>query len=153
MFNFDGFDKEFAAAIKIGDIFHEIARTIPHLYAEDRRREGPNPYHERTAQGLMLEFYYGTPNKVWTPWGYYGYCGTSGGSHEEFELLKARLFERVKTRLFKEEEWTSNGVYGPYHVVLSVDDIELPEPSKLSGFEKGFYDASKADWAKRIGTL
>lgn len=153
MFDFSKFDKEFAVAIRIGDVFHEIARNIPNLFVQDRRKDGPNPYHDRTSQGLVLEFYYGTPGKVWTPWGYYEYCGSSGGSSQEFDRLTSEFFVQVKTRLHKPAHSNSNGVYGPYHVVLGVDGIELPEPEKLSGFEDGFYTASKTDWEMRLRAM
>lgn len=82
MFDFSRFDNEFNGAVKIADRFHEIVKSIPpaeYTFAEDRRHQGSNPYHNRTSRGLCIELYYDMPNKVWTPWGYYGYGGSGGG--------------------------------------------------------------------------
>jgi hypothetical protein len=97
-----------------------------------------------------VEFYYGMPNKIHTPWGYYMYGGSGGG---DFDQVTKELLQFVNAKLLKAGEQVSMGYVGPFYIVQSVDGIDLPEPSTLSGFEEGFYDAAKDDWARRMSAL
>jgi hypothetical protein len=147
MIDFSGFDKEFIAAHAIANKCHELLRTFPNVSMDDRRNEGPNPYYDRTSCGLRLEFYYGLPNKVHTPWGYYGY---GGGGYGEFAALTKELFKFVQVKMFQPGKQEAIGYIGPIYTVVSVDGIELPEPSMLSGWEAGFYESAKSDWDRRL---
>jgi hypothetical protein len=147
MFDFSKFDKEFVAAHAIADKCHELLRQFPDISMNDRRNEGPNPYYDRTSCGLRLEFYYGMPNKVHTPWGYYKYGGSGCGKFDDFTK---ELFKFIQVKMLQPGKQERIGYIGPIYTVISFDGIELPEPSALRGFEEGFYAAAKHDWAARL---
>lgn len=149
------FDAEFSAAIKIGDIFHEIAKKH-NLWAQDLRHESVNPFYNRIEQGLFLEFYYGVPNKLWTPWGQYRFCGSAAGNPIDLDRLTGDLFERVGRVPFLHRKTSSMGEFGPVDEIVSLDGLALPKArvsNQVHGFEVGFYEASKADWAARVAAL
>lgn len=44
---------------------------------------GPNPYHDQTRSGLMLEAYYGMPSRIHTPCGGWKVLGSGCGSYNK----------------------------------------------------------------------
>ena len=118
----------YVAVRRVADIVFEYASPdvgTKGIWLEDRRNESVNPYFDQTESGLFLEFYYGHPSKVWTPWGYYGFSGSGSGRWDE---ETPKILERLGAILFSPEQDTKAGVIGPVYALLRVDGVQLPEP-------------------------
>lgn len=88
-------------------------------------RGGNNSFYDHTKAGLLLEYYYGLPNKVWTPWGYQMLFGGGSGN---WDVVQPALCDRLGLSLHREEYNSSMGTYGPWFKVSKVDGLILPEP-------------------------
>ena len=92
-------------------------RVLP--WKEDwRKTRKCNPYNEQT-NGLFLEFYYGTPSSLWTPWGIWKFCGSGSGSWnieaEPGKSLINKILERTGAVIFAAEQEVSMGCFGPVY--------------------------------------
>jgi len=118
----------YVAARRVADIVFEYASpdVEDEMWLEDRREEaGVSPSSSQTASGLFLELYYGQPSMIWTPWGCWGFGGSSGGWWKE---ALPKLLERLGATLHTPEAVTHRGHYGPVYAIHKVDDMALPEP-------------------------
>ncbi len=124
--------------------------------AEGYRIGGANPYHHQTASGLYLEFYYGYPSKLWTPWGEWSF----GGSHSTpagviAEQVCAAFMERLTLDLYKAGHQSEWGYFGPYYAVQRIEgeQIEVPGAVLANGPSDGgmSYERAKAEWARHGG--
>lgn len=114
------------------------------------REGGPNPYYNRTSSGLYLEFYYGTPSRLWTPWGQWHICGSvtraQGVSNDE---QNAGFLARLTIEVARPLKKTEMGEFGPTYKVLALDGVPLPEPGEIEEFHllpsDGFAEA-KEHW-------
>lgn len=116
--------------------------------AAGHRSGGVNPYYNRTASGLYVEFYYGYPSKVWTPGGYWAMTGstvTPGGVDKD-ELV-AKFMARVTTVLTQSMRQTRLGCYGPVHAILAIDGEPIEQPGEVTPFAKDRYCEIKTEWA------
>lgn len=107
--------------------------------SEAYRKGGVNPFHHQTESGLFLEFSYGYPSKVWTPWGYW-YFAAAQPSEAELNAFMARLTVRLHSPV---KELTS-GFYGPVYAILAIDGEALPEPVLLTD-QRQYTDEDIAD--------
>lgn len=142
-------DNLYSAVIRIADIFFEEVekRDVDNLISISRRDDGVNPFYSQTDSGLFLEYYYGHPSKIWTPWGYLGFTGsciTSGNAPWE-EILDSFL-ERLGAILFTPEQDESFGVVGPVYALHKVDDMKLPEPRLREKQNYLEYEVVKEAW-------
>lgn len=120
----------YVAVRKVADLVFEYASgdvniSRDHIWLEDRREGKVNPFYNQTESGLFLEFYYGQPSSVWTPWGKYGFGGSGSG---DWGLVIPRILERFGTTLYQPERNTNQGTFGPVYAIHRVDDLRLPEP-------------------------
>lgn len=77
----DDFDL-YCTVRQIGDRIYQTA--LKHgCWLDDRRTESPATVRMQTASGLFIEHYYGSPNKLWTPWGLWTFIGSSAGRWQE----------------------------------------------------------------------
>ncbi|MFZ1459105.1 MAG: hypothetical protein WAT17_04485 [Candidatus Saccharimonadales bacterium] len=88
------------------------------------RKGGVSPDSNQTIAGLYLEFYYGHPSKLWTPWGDWRFGGTQS-SKFNLEEFMSRLTLEVHTE--GHQEWI--GYIGPVYAILAVDGEPAPTPS------------------------
>lgn len=122
----------YIAVRKVSDIFFEEVHTAQEAGADlhvSFCNDGANPFYSQTASGLFVEYYYGHPSKVWTPWGYWHFVSHVGYSGNPWPSILERVLERLGATEYiaeRSEEW---GVYGPVYALSKVDDIELPEPT------------------------
>ncbi len=120
-----------------------------HVLGENRssvvyRASGPNPYHSRTLNGLHLEFYYGTPDRLWTPWGEWIFADVSPSSIDLDGFMS-----RLTLRVHQAEVDSAIGVVGPIYAILAVDGVELPEPVLPGEREQRLdYEGTKAEWRR-----
>lgn len=104
--------------------------------------EGPNPYYGKTVNGYVLEYYYGSPQKVGTPEGEWTYFSRNCSG------LPARISREVDTRLAvalgltlgKAQRYTTGpcgGEVGPYYKVNGTETFVVPpvESRMLDGKE------------------
>lgn len=144
-----------AECIRIAEIFDE---EIPG-YAfgpEKSRNGGASGFEKRTTSGLYLEFYYGGPNRLWTPWGRWSFVGSGGTGayeHDLRERQRAAFMSRLSTQLHSPVKSDESGDYGPVYKVLAVDGIELPPPGDMlpwASWEDG--NAASAEWIRLGGS-
>lgn len=76
--------KLFEAMHVVGDLMHSAAKEAGYDTSE-RRDDDVNPFYNQMEQGMIVEFYYGLPSKIYTPLGEYHITGSSGGTREESE--------------------------------------------------------------------
>lgn len=107
--------------------------------------DSPNPYYNQTKSGLFIEFYYGSPQKLWTPWGeFHVWRCMSGGSEKAF---RDYLTEAFGAQVYKELYRSEAGEHGPYLSLHSLDGQPLPEPAMFpKGTLRTPYDELKKSW-------
>ena len=134
---------------RIAAIFDELLPDTA-LDARGHRAGGINPYFNRTASGLYLEFYYGYPSKIWTPGGYWSMTGstcTPGGVDQD--ALVEPFMRRLTTFLYEPGRQSRGGPNGPVYANLAIDGdpVELPgvvdpHPRNVDGL------TVRAEWAE-----
>lgn len=126
-------DNLYAAMRKIADIFFEEVKKAD---KEGKIRaefgdDGVNPFYNQTGSGLFLEYYYGQPDKVWTPWGYWRFLwNVSYSGDAPWEEILSNVLQRLGATEYMPERNLSYGTVGPVYAIHRVDDIELPEPKE-----------------------
>lgn len=112
------------------------------------RRGGANPYYNQTVSGLFLEFYYGTPQKIWTPWGEWHFAYVQS---QQFDL--EGFMSHLTTEVYAAERTSDMGVHGPVYAILAVDGEQLPTPEVLDSkvYAPMDYDTSHAEWKQFFG--
>ena len=136
----------YEAVRRIADIVHAtISAHHPNLSMDDWRGEEPNPYYDQTYQGLFLEFYYGMPNSLWTPWGKWSFGG-SGSGH--FDKVAGEILEKFGATLYKPLKTTKMGEFGPIYALHKVDGTAHPEPSAREHSDYISWEEAKAIWAR-----
>lgn len=109
---------------------------------------GVNPFYHQTGNGLYLEFYYGGPSKVWTPWGEWTFAAA-----QPYETDLEGFMSRLTVREYIAERTTDMGVFGPVYAILAINGKPLPEPERLTDRRQYLqYEDAKAQWEKFFGT-
>jgi hypothetical protein len=116
-----------------------------HSARDGYRSDGPNPYFSQTASGLFLEFYYGNPCDLWTPWGKWTFASLNDSDTEN-----ATFMERLTVRVEVPETTDNSGVHGPVYAILAIDGGEtLPNPVRLTDRRQFTeYEPTKAEWSR-----
>lgn len=135
------------SAVAIADIRAAAMNELGGSWTDAHRFDGANPYWYQTEGGLFLEFYYGSPSKVWTPWGSWMF-GTGGGSPPDPWLTFERILKRVDLTLHEPEMYRPEyGAFGPIYAVLAVDGVGLPYGRVRTPAERTPYESTKDAWA------
>lgn len=112
------------------------------------RAGGANPYYNQTLSGLYLEFYYGGPSKVWTPWGEWHFAAA-----QSYQTDLNGFMSRLTLRDHIAQHNTEQGTIGPIYAILAIDGVELPEPLLPTDRRQYLsYEDSKAEWERYFGT-
>ena len=142
-------DQLYFAVRKIADIFFEEIERFDkeNLISIEKRDDGVNPFYNQTESGLFVEYYYGHPSKIWTPWGYFQFTGSVSyrGDAPWKEILEAFL-QRLGATLFIPEQRKSYGMVGPVYAIHKVDDLDLPESKVRENQNFLEYNVSKKAW-------
>lgn len=142
-----------AHCLHIAEIFDEELAGVA-LDPEAYRRGGVNGFYQRTTSGLYLEFSYGTPNKIWTPWGYWLFVGSTGynSTDEQLRAQLASFMARLSVELHSPLQSGKFGEYGPVYKVLAVDGAQLPPPGDvLPNATLDEHHTAQAEWARLGG--
>lgn len=142
-----------AQCLRIAEIFDEELPGLA-LDPDGYRRGGANSFYQRTTSGLYLEFSYGTPNKIWTPWGYWIFVGSKGwnGTDEQLQAQLASFMARLSVELHIPLQRGNFGEYGPVYKVLAVDGVPLPPPGEvLPNATLDEHHSAQAEWARLGG--
>ncbi len=141
----------FIAMRKIANIFFEEldAHQDNGVKADYQDPEANCMFHQ-TESGLFLEYYYGAPSSLWTPWGRWDFIinVSQSGLHSMDEILQkfnARLGAVVYTR---EQYCPSEGSYGPVYSLHKVDDLVLPEPRVRERLDFSEHSVVHAVWKR-----
>lgn len=127
----------------LAEVFDEFVDD-PYNSSQGYRVGGANPFYSQTLNGLYLEFYYGTPSKVWTPWGYWHFAAA-----QSYQTDLEGFMSRLTLRDHIEEQHHEWGVYGPVYAILAIDGEELPEPVLPTDKRQYLdYDAANAEWKR-----
>ena len=110
---------------------------------DDTRKEPANPYYNQTADGLFLEFYYGMPSSLWTPWGEWGFGGSGSGYWDSILPL---ILEQFGATLHQPLRTSSMGQFGPVYALHKVGDVSLSDPVELDNAAYTTYDDSRLAW-------
>jgi len=122
--------------------------TDPHHSSRGHRADGVNPFYSQTLNGLYLEFYYGGPSKVWTPWGEWYFAAA-----QSYQTDLDGFMSRLTLREHIAQHNTAQGTIGPVYAILAIDGVELPEPVLPTDRRQYLsYEDSKAEWARFFGT-
>jgi hypothetical protein len=122
------------------------------LECHAHRRSGINPYSYRTTAGLYLQFYYGTPSRLWTPGGSWHFAGSMSYPPYTQEPAVQQFLARVDTALHepqRSEHWgkVHIGLFGPVYRVLGVDGQRIEAPGEVIRFCKDGYREMVTEWA------
>jgi hypothetical protein len=113
-------------------------------YMHDLRKNiKPNPFYNQTADGLYLEFYYGAPVALWTPWGKLKFASSGCGC---WESIIPGLLQRFDAKMYEELKKNRMGEFGPIYALHKVDDMTLPSPLQLKKEEYRSYEDIEAEW-------
>ena len=132
------YDAEFFALMRrVADIVFEYAviqRSSGGIFQGDFQMEDlrnlsqGNPFYRQTADGLFLELCYGTPSKLWTPWGLWEFSTVCTGS---WDAILPAFLERFGATLYQ-PIWTDSMIkYGPVYSLHRVDEAILPDPVEM----------------------
>ena len=91
-------DQLYAQIQDIVKMFFEIVERIDvdQKISISRRNDDVNPCYNQTESGLFLEYYYGHPHKLWTPWGSYSFTGSAGYSSDApWEAILSEYLQRL----------------------------------------------------------
>lgn len=134
--------------LKIADIF-DSAVTGPVDHRLTRQAEGFNAVYDRTTSGLYLQFSYGTPSKLWTPWGHWHF-GRSVGARTGIEQgrIASVFMSHLDAELLVPLQQNRFGAFGPVYKLHGVDGDKLPAPGDIrppATTEES--TAARAEWA------
>lgn len=93
----------------------------------DARAERINPFLNQTDTGLFLEFYYGNPSRLHTPWGEFRISGGGQSSGRQKAVANRAILDHLKTGVVMPGFQTTMGYVGPYLSIESVDGHALPD--------------------------
>ncbi|MUL61143.1 hypothetical protein B5P44_00915 [Mycobacterium sp. CBMA 213] len=134
--------------LKIADIF-EAAFSVDTSSGEAHRAEGLNALYDRTTSGLYLEFYYGHPHKLWTPWGSWDFAQFVGGltGIEESRMVSA-FMAHLDVELLIPLQQNRFTAFGPVYKLHGIDGDKLPVPGEIRpSATTEEYQAANAEWA------
>ena len=100
---------------------------------DGRKAYGINPYYGQSESGLFLNYYYGVPNEIWTPWGKFHFAGCTSYRSGTPEKILAPILEMFGSKLHEPVVRTHMGEYGPVYGLYRVDGEDLPEPVLRNG--------------------
>lgn len=124
-------DQLYAQIQDIIKMFFEIVKRIDvdKKISVSRRNDDVNPYYDQTERGLFLEYYYGHPHKLWTPWGSLSFTASVGYSSDApWEAILSEYLQRLGAEVYLPEVNTRMGTYGPVYQIHKVDEVVLPTP-------------------------
>ena len=134
--------KLYCAARRVANLICDAASRHK-LWFADQRSQGSNPFYNQTANGLFLEFYYGGPSSLWTPWGKYSFRGSSSGN---WDKMWEELSGLLGAALYKPEQNTEMGCFGPVFALHKLEGGVLPEPIELAKTHFDPYEKVKNAW-------
>lgn len=142
--------RTYAACRAIKTHFYAVGESIVYGKPDVGAGDTVNPYYNRTASGLFVEFYYGTPLYVWTPWGKWRMrMRAVSASRAAIDEAVQAFMSRVHTRLHAPQTDSELGSYGPIYAVMSVDGCEpVPAPVVGAAYVNDGYEAMIAEWAE-----
>jgi hypothetical protein len=88
---------------------------------------GVNPYYHQTNNCLIIEEYYHMPvSVIHTPIGSWHISGCGSGNHK---IIKDYIHKKIGLKMICPGYQTSQGFHGPYWLVTSFNDVEVPHPN------------------------
>lgn len=138
--------------LTIANIFDEQFPDTA-LESNGYRDGGVNPFYNRTTSGLYLEFYYGAPNKIWTPWGEWHFVGSTGLTFgDEKQQRISSFMARLTSQLHIPLQQSEFGDFGPVYTLHAVDGVQLPPPGEvIPRVPNDEYRAAKEEWGRLGG--
>lgn len=131
---------------RLAELYDEYTAD-PYDSSQAYRAGGANPFYSQTLNGLYLEFYYGRPSKVWTPWGAWHFAAAQARRTDIGGFMS-----RLTLREHIAEHNTPQGTIGPVYAILAIDDVELPEPLLPASYQAYLnYEDAKAEWSRFFG--
>lgn len=142
--------RTYAACRAIKSHFYAVGESIVYGKPDVGAGDTVNPYYNRTASGLFVEFYYGTPLYVWTPWGKWRMrMRCVSGMRVAIDDASMAFLRRVHTTLHQPQTNSAMGSFGPVYAVVSVDGCEpVPAPVVGAAYVNDGYDAMMTEWAE-----
>ncbi len=134
--------QHFALAREIIDFIYAQPSKEEDL-RETGRFECLDPFRGQTASGFFLEFYYGIPKDLWTPWGKVSVVGMAVGN---WDGVAEMLIERFGATLHIPA--TAGGVFGPVYALHKLNGSDFPEPIELDREEFTWHEDVTAAWRR-----
>lgn len=135
----------YASVRRIADIWFECLAEEKVAGGEidaSRANDPANSFYNRTASGLYVEWYYGTPSEIWTPWGKWHLKGGASYSGNADKRVNERFMKRVELREHMPVKHTREGIFGPVYAVVAIDGKPVPEARVIaqSYFPDGYQE-------------
>lgn len=112
-----------------------------------RRNDGANPFFSQTSSGLMLEFYYGAPSAILTPWGKFQFSGGSHHCGRGFDDVADLIRTELAAEVFMPLRSSSMGEHGPIWSIGKIDEVKLPAAALQNAKDFMSYERAKDEWA------
>lgn len=137
--------------LKIAGIF-DTTFSVDTSSGAAHRADGLNAFYDRTTSGLYLEYYYGRPAKLWTPWGSWDFA-LSGGARAGYEKSRVSAFmARLDAELLIPLQQNRFTAFGPVYKLHGVDGEKLHAPGEIrAGATTDEYRAANAEWVTFVG--
>ncbi|HEU5122145.1 MAG TPA: hypothetical protein VFT59_04835 [Candidatus Saccharimonadales bacterium] len=106
---------------RIAELYDECTND-PHDISGPHRERGPDPLYKRTRNGLFLEFYYGGPYRLWTPWGSWLFAGAA----PDVTNIPAFMSQLTLWMYEGEERYPDGNFVKPVYGIQAIESQELP---------------------------
>ena len=146
--------EQFKQCMQIGNLLIEIIKKRQnqgwHLPVEDGRKAWPgsNPFYNQTEQGFFLEFSYGRPSRLWTPWGEVKLEHTLPCFYrsvkEGWNKVSLEFMDNLDTELYRKK---SLGYDGSVYKILKIKEISLPQSKEQNQKNYKKYEEINSKWA------
>jgi len=114
----------------------KIRKDIQEIYEKHKVltvlcNESPNQYYnqvDENSEGIMVEYYYNTPSKIYTPLGYISITSGYLSLDENYLEAEKEIKEKFGFQLGKDSYQNSMGCFGPWYYITKLpwgDKIEL----------------------------
>lgn len=134
----------YATTIRIIQLVRETAKKHG-MRLDGLSIESPNAYYGQTATGFIIEFYYGGPAYLLTPWGKIHFLRGYGA---DMEAMWAELTPLLGVTLHRAGYNSTQGEHGPWYALHALDGNPLPDPVERCRGEYVPYEVSKEAWTK-----
>ncbi len=129
---------------RIAALYDECTGDDLQDISDFHREDGPNPIFGRTLNGLFLEFYYGGPYRLWTPWGAWLFAAAPT-EETDIQAFMGRLTVWMH---IPGNNYSDGSPISPVYGIQVVEDQILPTAVCVADEDRSYYTTVdlRAEW-------